>query len=141
MRSVVNNPIFDRQIGQWVSEKVEPQWQPGDRCVGVYQDGRLTAGVLFNEWNGSNVHVHLRADTRYSMTRGFLRELFTWAFKVLGARRVTAVCDGANKRILQVTSKMGFICEAILKDFIPTGNLYVMVMWPQNCRYLEKNHG
>ena len=141
MRTVINDRSRDEQIGKWVGEKVEPKWADGDIAIGSEKDGALVAGVLMNSWNGANIHAHLRCDSPYGMTREFLREVFYTVFGKLGARRMTAACHSANKRILVVLSKMGFTCEAILKNFMPDGHLVVMVMWPENCKYLEKSHG
>ena len=141
MRTVINDRSRDEQIGKWVGEKVEPKWADGDIAIGSEKDGALVAGVLMNSWNGANIHAHLRCDSPYGMTREFLREVFRTVFNQLGAQRMTAACCSANKRILVVLSKMGFTCEAILKNFLPDGHLVVMVMWPENCKYLENQNG
>ena len=141
MRTVINDRSRDEEIGRWVAEKVEPDWHEDNLCVAVEKDGALTAGVMFNDFNGSNIHAHLRADTPYSLTIGFLKEAFELAFKDVQARRVTAPVLQFTPHILPVLAKMGFKCEANLKDYCTRGHLYLMVMWPDNCKYLEKHHG
>jgi RimJ/RimL family protein N-acetyltransferase len=138
----VRTVIFDAaRVGPWVAEKVDPDYKDGDLAVGVEHDGVLVAGVLLNDFNGSNIHAHLRVDNPFGMNHDFLKEVFALVFEKMGARRMTAACDGTNERILLLLIKMGFSCEAILVDFLPAGALYVMVMWPEKCRYLEKKHG
>lgn len=137
MRKFINDRERDEEIGKWVGEKTEAKWAEDDLAIGVERDGVLVAGALFNEFNGSNICVHLRCDTPYGLTREFLREGFHLAFKDVQARRLTAPVVQGTRRSLEILMKMGFKCEAILKDYCNSGHLYIMVMWNGNCKYLE----
>jgi len=139
MRTVINDRARDAEIGQWVAAKAGTKYEAGNIGIGVEKDGTLVAGVLLNEFNGPNVFAHLRVDNPFGMTRDFLREVFHYAFNVVKAKRMTAPCEQSSVGRLLV--KMGFTCEAILKDFCRSGHLYFMVMWPNNCKYLENHHG
>lgn len=137
MREVINDRSRDEEIGKWVAAKVDPDWQEDDLAVGVERDGVLVAGALLNEFNGSNICAHLRCDTPYGLTREFLTTVFDLAFHDVQARRLTAPVVQNTPGIFEVLLKMGFKCEAILKDYCNRGHLYMMVMWPADCKYLE----
>lgn len=141
MRTLVDDRARDKEIGQWVCEKIDAVWEDGNHCLAVEKFGEFYAGVMFNEWNGSNISAHLRVDHPYGLTRELLQACFGWAFNVRGAKRVTAPCGSNNSRVLQLLKKMGFKCEAILENFCVNEHYVVMVMWPQNCKFLENSNG
>jgi RimJ/RimL family protein N-acetyltransferase len=139
VRTVINERARDEEIGKWVAEATGVDYVPGNIGIAVEKDGVLVAGVLLNEFNGPNVFAHLRVDNPFGMNKAFLREVFDYAFNIVEAKRVTAPCE--QSKVGRLLAKMGFRCEAVLKDFCQKGHLYLMVMWAENCRYLEKNHG
>jgi len=141
VKTVINDRSRDEEVGTWVAQAIDVNYSPGDWAVGVECDGELVAGALLNSYNGSNIHGHLRVAAPYGMTGSFLHDVFELAFVTLGARRLTAPCAGDNVRVLTVLLKMGFICEAVLRDFLVKDDMYLMVMRPEHCKYLEKRHG
>jgi len=141
MRTIINDRARDEEVCRWVSEKVETAYEAGNQGIAVELDGRLVAGVLLNDFNGENVFAHLRVDTPIGMTRPFLNEVFDYVFHRIGAKRMTAPCVQTSQKAMWLLLRMGFQCEAILRDFCKSGHLYFMVMWPDKCKYLENNHG
>ena len=142
-RLLIRTPERDKEIGMWIAEKVSVDYVEGNVCFGVEQDGKLIGGAMFNDYNGSNICLHQRMDTPYGMTKQLLHAVFTYAFVFLGARRVTGVVLGANQRAIDLNRKLGFVVEGVMKRYFPgdDGDVVHMVMWPENCRFLEKKYG
>jgi RimJ/RimL family protein N-acetyltransferase len=141
MKVLINDRAMDKPLGKWVCEKVDPEWHDGNISVGVLRDGRPVAAVMFSDFNGANVHAHLRCEDAYGMSRSFICAVFNTAFRGIRAQRVTAACAASNSRIVTVLKKMGFQMEAVLREFLPDGDIYIFVMRPDHCRYLEVHHG
>ena len=140
-RLLIRSPDRDREIGMWISEKVDVEYVEGDVCFGVEQDGKLIGGAMFNDYNGSNIYIHQRMDSPYGMTRELLHAVFSFAFEFLKVRRVSAAVLGSNRKAIDLDLKLGFEVDGVLKKFLPDDDLIHMVMWPENCRYLGGRYG
>lgn len=132
---------LDDLIGPWVAEGTGGQWVAGrGTTIGLIDDEtqRPLAGVLYEDWNGKNVCVHIRAETgRNWAQREFLWFIFYYPFEQLGASRLTAIVAGGNEKSVEFVERLGFVLEATLKDAHPTGDLLVYVMRKAECRWLS----
>jgi RimJ/RimL family protein N-acetyltransferase len=139
MRNLIDDRSRDREIGEWISQKIEDDYQDGDICFAVERDGELIAGVFFTNWNGSNLNMHLRCDDKNAMNYPFLRRIYEWGFVDVGANRITGIVVESNTKSIKAAEKMGFIREATLVNFLPKDSVVFMVMFPENCKYLLRN--
>jgi RimJ/RimL family protein N-acetyltransferase len=105
-------------------------------ALGNLQHGKLIAAVIFNEWNGSNLHMHVVSDgSRRWLSRTYLKAIFTYAFDQLGAKRVTAPVFSSNTRARVLVEKLGFQQEFVMPDGATDGDLILYVMRPSFCRW------
>ncbi len=82
--TLINDRNRDKELGTWISEKVDVDYLEGNPCFGTENDGELVGAVMFNSWNGSNVCIHNRIEHPAAITRGLLNTVFSYAFKHLG---------------------------------------------------------
>jgi RimJ/RimL family protein N-acetyltransferase len=138
MITLINDRARDKELGDWISEKVDVEYVDGNICFGTEQDGKVIGAVLFNSWNGSNVCVHQRMDSQFAITRELLHTAFSYAFTFLGARRITGAVIGQNAKAIALNLHLGFELESIFKDYLPGthGTIMHFVMWPEKCRFL-----
>lgn len=68
MPDLFSNICFDPQIvGPWVSKKTGGTWSEGrGTAIGKIKDGKLIAGVLYEDWNGANVICHIAGDSGWA---------------------------------------------------------------------------
>jgi len=110
--------------------------------IGLEKDGELVAGVLYEDYNGANVLMHVAAiPGRKWLNRTFLYICFTYPFVQLDCRRVTGIVPSTNWDALRFDIHLGFEVEAVLKDAHPSGDLMVLRMFRENCRWIGANHG
>jgi len=143
-RVLIRTPSRDREIGTWIAEKVDVEYDEGNVCFGVEQDSKLIGGAMFNDYNGSNICLHQRMDSPYGMTKQLLRAVFEYAFVYLKVRRVTGVVLGKNQKAIDLNKKLGFEVEGVLRKYFlddEGGDVVHMVMWPENCRFLGERYG
>ncbi len=134
---------FDASIiGPWVCEKAGGSWVANrGTAIGQIQDGALTAGVLYEDWNGVNVVCHIRGDGSWA-NRGFLNIIFDYPFNQLNVRRITTPICSTNIKSINLVQKMGFALESVLARATPDGNLLLFRMFKEECRYIKgKYHG
>ena len=142
MITLINDRARDKELGAWISEKVDVEYVEGNICFGTEQDGKVIGAVLFNSWNGSNVCVHQRMDSHYAITRELLHTAFSYAFTFLKARRITGAVIGQNAKAIALNLHLGFELESVFKDYMPGphGTIMHFVMWPEKCRFLGSEY-
>lgn len=107
-------------------------------AIGLERGGRLIAGVVYDGFTGPNAAMHVAALPGKSwLRRDYLRACFAYPFVQLGCNRVTGLVSSTNAGALKFDFALGFEYETMLKGAVPGGDLLVLVMWKQNCRWLN----
>lgn len=105
--------------------------------IGHERDGEIIAGVIYDNWNPANVFMHFAGSPgRNWCTRDFLKMVFGYAFNGLGCRRVSGFVPASNKKAVAFELSLGCTIEAVMKDAHPTGDMYVMRMTRDECRWV-----
>lgn len=130
--------VFDEnRVDAFVRQFVPGASLPGFRAVGLERDGDLTAGILYENFNDSNVWCHIAAlPGGHSMNREFIESIFAYPFEQLGLRRMSAYVKESNTAVRGFMNNLGFRCEAVLEGAGDGGeNMMVYVMKKEWCRY------
>lgn len=130
----------DNLVGPWVATRTGGTWQPGrGTTIGLIHPHKgLVAGVLYEDWNGANVCMHVAAiPGRYWLNREFLWYAFFYPFVQLKVKRITGIVPSCNLDARKFDEKLGFELEAILSDAHPQGDLMVYRMTADKCRWLQ----
>lgn len=128
--------VYDDSVSQWVGERLETKFSHC-RAIGYEREGKLIAGVVYDEFNGANVNMHVAAEGTNWLARNYLRAVFGYPFNQLKVKRVTGLVASTNQRALDFDLHLGFTVEAVLKDAHPDGDLIVLVMRPESCRWIR----
>lgn len=134
--------VYDAErIGPWVCERAGGQWMPGrGTAIGLERDGELVAGVLYEDFNGANVVMHVASDgTRQWLNLEYLHKCFEYPFAQLGCARVTGIVPSANEAALHFDMRLGFEVEARLEGAHPDGDLIVLRMKREECRWIRRH--
>jgi RimJ/RimL family protein N-acetyltransferase len=105
--------------------------------IGLDRDGEIIAGVVYDNFSGANVFMHFagKHGTRWC-TRDFLKMVFGFAFDGMGCRRISGFVPASNKCAVNFELNLGCKVEATMKDAHPTGDMLIMKMDRQECRFL-----
>ena len=146
MRRILSDD--DNRIGEWVTARAGGDWVPGSaRCIGLLENEKLVAGVMYDLYNGANMCLHVASDLH---ARAWSDERFRWAmfhypFEHVGVKRLTGIFPSANIRVQQLALRLGFEFEAALKDAHSKGDLLVYRMYADKCPWIridkEPQHG
>jgi RimJ/RimL family protein N-acetyltransferase len=131
--------VTGEDVCRWVAERTGGSYYPGSGSgIGCMKDGQLVAGVLFDNWTGRALQMHVASDgTRRWMTREFLRAVFAYPFEQLKLNKVIGVVDSTNADALRFDHHLGFVTEAVIKDAGKHGDLHILSMTRQQCRFLR----
>lgn len=132
--------ITGSHVVSWVASRTGEHGNYGAAVgIGVEENGAIRAGVVFSDWNGVNICMHVASDgSRNWMTRELLFECFRYAFETAGCRRITGLVGEGNKAAIDFDKHIGFSEEARLKGAHPDGDLIVFVMRKDDCRWLRR---
>jgi len=132
--------FFDANvIGPWVASRIEGMtYYPGtSSAIGRVKDGKIVAGVLYQDHNGPNVFAHIAVEPG-GMNRKFLSIIFDYPFNQLKVKRITGVVASSNAAARKLDEHLGFELEAILQDAHPEGDLCVYKMTADKCRWIKE---
>lgn len=111
----------DDYVAGWMAQRMGETIIPPYTAFGtVATDGQLTAAVLFNGLNESNVEVSLYAPRHVS--RSLLRAAAGYAFGTLQCNRITARTRASTLRVRKFIEKVGFQQEGVLRAYYPDGD-------------------
>ena len=132
---IVNGP----HVGLWVGERMEGIF-PAERSVaiGLEKDGQLIAGTVYENWNGRSVVCHIAWER---VTPTYVAAVYDYAYNVCGVDKIIGPISSNHTRALRLVRKMGFSEEARLKNAAPDGDIVLMTLTPERCRFLEPRYG
>lgn len=107
-------------IGNWFAAQTKNPVCPPFSAIGWADDEKLIGAALFNDYNGSNIEIHICA-TDKQMTRKMIRDVFEYVFVRANCRRLTAKPYRKNKSIREIAQRLGFVYEATLKNYYGPG--------------------
>lgn len=78
----------DAEVGEWVGRKVGASFFPPLTAIGIVDRyDKLAGGIVFHDWNGSNLELTIALDR--PLVRGEIKGIRHYVFDQLRARRVT----------------------------------------------------
>lgn len=134
--------VIGQSVVEWVAKRTGEYGNYGAAVgFGIEENGQLIAGVVFNEYNGANMNMHVASDgSKQWMTRKLLWMVFDYAFNQAKVKRLTGLVGEGNVEAQLFDEHIGFRLETTLTDAHPTGDMLVYVMRREDCRWLGVHH-
>lgn len=134
--------VFDekQRVGDWVARQVDQNaaWG-GFYAMGVEQDGEIVAGIVMNNYNGSNATGHFATVKFGKAFVGLMRHFFEYAFVQCKLRRITGFTPMDLPKAINFIHKIGFEDEYVMRSAARDGvDMLVTVMWADKCRWLKE---
>lgn len=136
MMRIVDNE--SERVGKWACSKAGGVFSLADSvAIGLERDGELTAAVVFNNWTGRSICMHVYSEGKHWLNREFLWFVFYYPFEQLKVKKIVAQVSSANEAALKFDSHLGFIHEATVKDAAKDGDMLLLTMTREQCPWLE----
>ena len=130
----------DHAAGHWTAIKVDGGYfQERSRSIGLKKDGEFIAGVIYENWHGRSITCHIAVTGR--MTPAYLFAIFDYPFNVCKVGKIIVPVSSANLTSIRFVEKMGFHEEARIKDSMADGDMVILTMPKERCKYLENRYG
>lgn len=113
--------VADERVARFVSERLGFGLCPPFTAMGLDRDGEIIGGVVFNMFEGADVHVSVAGR---GWTREFLKAVGSYVFDTLRCERMTAVT--ADEVTATFAERLGGQHEGVLRNHFGRGvNGYV----------------
>lgn len=127
--------IFGEPVGSWVAAHTGGAYfAEKSQAIGLVRDGKLVAGVIYENWNGKSIICHIAFLGRLS--KEFLGLVYRYPFDTCGVEKIIAPIASDNGAALRLVQKMGFTEEARLTDAAPGGDVVFLTLTRKACRFL-----
>lgn len=119
------------------SKGVDLMYSAGMQGIGIKRDGVLVGGVMYTDYNKSNIWMHVAGtDGMQWASKAFVRAAFRYPFQQLGVKRVTGWVEASNEKARRLDEHLGFKQEAVLKNAAQDGgDVIIYVMFREDCKY------
>ena len=131
-------------VSRWVCQRTGGTFDGLGTSIGMHVDGSIVCGVLYDNFNGRSICMHVASDGSKSwLTREFLRICFDYPFNQLKANVIIGLVDSENLAARQFDEHLGFKLEHSVPNAGPKGDLLLYSMTPAQCRFLriKERHG
>jgi RimJ/RimL family protein N-acetyltransferase len=114
----------------------------GQQGIGLKRDGEIIAGVLYDDYNGSNVWMHVAAKPNSNwLNRMYLKACFLYPFKQLNCKRVSGWVEVSNTDARRFDEHLGFQQEAVLSGAARDGgDVIIYRMFKEECRFIPQEN-
>lgn len=125
-------------VVEWVAHRIREYGFGGAQGIGVSIDGEIVGGVVYSDFNGANICMHVASDgTKRWMQKRALWMWFDYPFNQCGVKRVSAFVGEKNTESRRLCERVGFKLEARLKGAHPTGDMLIYRMFKNDCKWIQ----
>lgn len=130
--------LNDHQHGHAIARGAGVAFNPAvDVVIARVVDGVLRGGVIFNNYTGASINLHVWGRDAGWADRDMLWITFHYPFIQLRCRKVFGQVPANNTAALDFDLKLGFKIEARIHDVFPDEDLIVVAMKREDCRWLK----
>jgi hypothetical protein len=136
MAAIVSN---NTEHGRLIAEAIPRCYNPSTDAVISHVDktGELLGGVIYDGFTGNCVFMHQAGFSKLWLSRAMLWAVFDFPFNVMGVAKVAGTIPSSNETLLEFNKKLGFKEEARIKDAYKNGDMIVLTMSREECRWLS----
>lgn len=101
------------------------------------EHGELLGGVIFTDYTGSSINLHVAGFKPNWINNDMLWATFHYPFVQLNCKVILGRVSAANSKALEFDLKLGFSEVARIDDVFPDGSLILLAMRREDCRWLK----
>ena len=99
--------------------------------------GVLLGGIVYEGYTGASVCMHVASFAPLWVNRDLLWVSFDYPFTQMGCKLVLGEVASTNPKALAFDLNLGFKLEATIRDAVPGGDLLILTMRRDDCRWLK----
>lgn len=113
-------------------------WTPvGKSALGEVVDGEILWACIYDHFESGSIQMHIAVDNPKYVTRQAICACFEYPFYQLGVKKVLGFVNSENHTALTFDLRLGFQIEHVIKDAYDRGDMYILSMTQEQCRWLR----
>ena len=135
--------LNDAHAVNFIAAAAHVQYVPKlHQCIAEYDSNDiLRGGVLFTDWMGGSIQVHVAGFRPNWASKAILYMTFDYPFKQLKVKKLIGLVPEINWRARNLNLHLGFRIECLIDDVFNDANslngMYIMSMRREDCRWLN----
>jgi RimJ/RimL family protein N-acetyltransferase len=135
MRKVVTDN--QEHLRGWITGVLGMQFSPYATFIGQEIDGEVKAVVAFDNILDKSCMMHTAAIVPNWISKDLLWACFDYPFNILKVKVILASVASTNTEALRLDRHLGFVDKAYIEDAHIDGDLVILAMRRENCRWLD----
>lgn len=107
-----------------------------DMCVARVEKGELYGGVIFSGYTGASMNIHMAGFRPNWCNRDMVWVAFHYPFVQLEVKKLFGQVGVHKPEVIKIDLQLGFKIEATIKDVYPEGDMLLLSMYKEDCRWL-----
>jgi hypothetical protein len=130
--------INDPAAGPWIMSRLDSVFSP-DRAVTIanFDGDQVLGGFVLENYTGASMLVHMAGSGPGWCSRELLAVTFDYAFNQVGVTCLLAPVSSGNAAAMSQDLRGGFRVAARVPDIYPDGDLVLLQMRREDCRWLR----
>lgn len=139
----IGRPDLNVAIAEWARRKIGLRYGWREcTTLSLWDDVEIRAAVIYENFSGNNISMHVASDGARWLTRRFLHAAFFYPFLELKVDRVTGCVPDSNEASKRFCEHLGFKREGVIRRGADDGgDLILFGMLRDECRFLEVVNG
>ena len=110
-----------------------------DQCIARVEKGVLYGGVTYSNYTGvgGSIAIHMSGFRPHWANRDMLWVAFHYPFMQLGVKKIFGQVGMHLPEVIKIDLQLGFKKEAVIKDVYPEGDMLLLSMYKEDCRWLN----
>ena len=129
------------ELRSWINKHGVGEFDEKTMCIGQEKDGELIGVVAYTNFYPKVCQFHVGATTEYWVTKELLAAMFDYPFNKLEVEVILAPIAKDNIKSLTFGRKLGFQQVADIPYGLGDGDLIVMAMKRNQCKWLQQGEG
>ena len=121
----------------WLSRQINEVLPAETTCIGQEKDGNLIAVIGYCGFLPTSCMMHCAAIDDNWISKDLLWASFDYPFNKLGVKVILATVSSNNEEALKLDRHLGFVDKAYIEDAHVDGDLVILAMRRENCRWLD----
>ena len=135
MRKVVTEN--QEHLRAWITGVLGIKFDANTMCIGQEIDGEIGAVVAYTNIHDNSCAMHQAAIVPNGISKDLLWACFDYPFNTLKVKVILAAVSSNNEEALKLDRHLGFIDKAYIEDAHTDGDLVILAMRRENCRWLD----
>ena len=120
----------------WIERILFQKMPPEAKFIGQVKDDQVVAVVAYYAFLPNACSMHIGSVGEHWMDRNLLWACFDYPFNKLGKKVIVVTLEASNEDAVRLNRHLGFSVETVIKDAHEHGDLMIMSMRADNCKWL-----